>query len=235
MAQNELESHIAEYSEARKAYSDHRKITAKVDGWVVLSIDYAENIKLPHLLDQPATFYFKTLKKIDLFGIMDENIGTQLNFLIDEGFRIKKGPNSVISMLDCYLRTFIKKGSNLIPYCDNCGGQNKNQFLIGYLSYMVKVEKYLNRAEIYFMVVGHTKFGPDANFGTLKKRIRDEDVYCITDLIGEKGIVQISAKNNFDITYKDPLTGEKILNGRIGRIALVNTLNHVLEFEHGML
>jgi len=209
IAQNELENHTIEYSEARKAYSDHRKITAKENGWVVLSLDYAENITLPHLIDQPASFFFKTLKKVDLFGIADENNNSQLNFLIDEGFRIKKGPNSVISMLDYYLRTLIKKGSSLILYCDNCGGQNKNQYLIGYLAYMVKVEKYLNGAELYFMIVGHTKFGPDGNFGTLKRKLRDENVYSITDLIGETGIVQASAKNNFDITYKDPFTGEK--------------------------
>ena len=38
--------------------SDHRKITAKENGWVVLSLDYAENITLPHLLDQPVSFLF---------------------------------------------------------------------------------------------------------------------------------------------------------------------------------
>jgi len=112
-------------------------------------------------------------------------------------------------MLDYYPRTLIKKGSNLILYCDNCGGQNKNQYLIGYLAYMVKVEKYLNGVELYFMIVGHTKFGPDGNFGKLKRKLRDENVYNITDLIGETGIVQTSVKNNFDITYKDPFTGKK--------------------------
>ena len=195
-AQEELQKHVQEYTEARKAYSDHRLLTAKEDGYTVISMDYAENINLPHLITQPASFYFHTLRKIDIFGITNEDTDDQLNFLIDECFRIKKGPNSVISMLDFYIHNFVKQGSDLILYCDNCGGQNKNQFLIGYMSYLVKIKKFLKECKIYFMIVGHTKFSPDRHFGNLKQKLFKENIYSISNLIGGDGIVNTSAKNN---------------------------------------
>ena len=32
--------------------------------------------------------------------------------------------------------------SHLTLYCDNCAGQNKNQTMKGYLSYLVKIKKF---------------------------------------------------------------------------------------------
>jgi len=204
-----LEEHRKLYTEARQTYTEHRKKTAFEDGWIVISLDYAENLFVPHLPVQPGAFYFHTRRKVELFGITNEATNIQANFLIDEPFRVKKGPNSVISMLDYYIRTFISPGSNLIIYCDNCGGQNKNQYLIGYLAYIVKVLKILKRVELYFLVVGHTKFAPDSHFGTIKNLFKRSTCESIIDLVGNEGIICKSAKNNFEIPYKDPITKEK--------------------------
>jgi len=199
-----LEKHTILFTEARKAYSDHRRKTAQENGYYVLSMDYAENILLSNLLDEPGTFYFKTRRKVDIFGINNENTNEQLNFIIDECFKIKKGPDSVISMLDHYIETYIPTGSSLILYADNCCGQNKNQFLIGYLSYLVKIKKKLKHVELYFMIVGHTKFSPDSHFGLIKQRLKISVCESILDVIGENGIIRKSSKNNFCIAYKDP-------------------------------
>ena len=86
-------------------------------------------------------FYFKTRRKIDVFGIDNEASNTQLSFLIDEPFNIQKGPNSVISMLHFYLARYVPNGTSLILYADNCPGQNKNKTIVTYLSYLVKVIK----------------------------------------------------------------------------------------------
>ena len=68
---------------------------------------------------------------------------------MDECFKIQKGgPNSVISMLDYYFKNYVTINSNLIIYADNCPGQNKNQTVIGYLSYLVKISKYLKSIQI---------------------------------------------------------------------------------------
>ena len=46
-----------------KAYSDHQLKTAKEDGYIVLSFDFAENILVPLLSPQPSKFYFASRKK----------------------------------------------------------------------------------------------------------------------------------------------------------------------------
>jgi len=209
--QANLDMHLKEAKDARAAYTDHRRITALEDGKIVISMDYAECLMIPQLQNTPSTFYFKTRRKIDIFGISNEreteNGSIQLNFLIDECFKIKKGPNTVITMLDYYIHNYIQEGKHLILYADNCPAHNKNQFLIGYLTFMVKIKKFLASAELYFLIVGHTKFTPDSHFGTLKKEFKKNNCFSIKDLLGKNGIVESSAVNNKVIPYKDPESG----------------------------
>ena len=56
------------------------------------------------------------------------------------------------------------------------------------------------------MLVGHTKFLPDAHFGTIKKFIKETRKRNILDLIGDNGIIKRSAINNNVITYKHPIS-----------------------------
>ena len=58
----------------------------------VLSFDYAENILLPYLIDEPGIFYFKTRRKVGLFGINDVKSNIQCNFFLDECCMISKEP-----------------------------------------------------------------------------------------------------------------------------------------------
>jgi len=142
-ATNDLEVHLNLAKEARQSYLQNRIHTAKEDGKSVLSWDYAENIMLPILEETPSTFFFKTRRKIELVGIVNEEITSegsiQTNFVIDECFKIKKDANSIVSMLDFYLKGKIVPGTSLILYTDNCPGQNKNYFVLGYLIYLVKI------------------------------------------------------------------------------------------------
>ena len=162
---------------------------------------------LPILEETPSTFFFKTRRKIELFGIVNEEITSegsiQTNFVIDECFKIKKDANSIISMLDFYLKEKIVPGTSLILYTDNCPGQNKNYFVLGYLIYLVKIKKRYKEVELYFMIVGHIKFSPDAHFGMIKKKLQQAKCQSICDLIGENGLIQASSSSNRAICYKE--------------------------------
>ena len=145
-AKEELENHLMLAREARNAYNEHLLKTAMEDHKVVLSFDFAESVLLPFLKDTPSSFYFKTRRKVDIFGITDEQIvdrigNIQTNYIIDEGHRIPKGPESTISMIHHYLTFNVPPDTSLIFYSDNCPGQNKNQYLIGFFVYLVKVLK----------------------------------------------------------------------------------------------
>ena len=63
-----------------------------------------------------------------------------MNYLIDEDNSIgpngthTHGPNSVISMLDHYFDNHGLKEKECHLHCDNCVGQNKNNYVVGYFS-----------------------------------------------------------------------------------------------------
>jgi len=69
-AQNILNNHLLKAQEARSLYNQTRQ-NLPIDT-IMLSFDYAENILLPHLSEQPAIFYFKSRRKIEYFGITNE-------------------------------------------------------------------------------------------------------------------------------------------------------------------
>jgi len=114
----------------------------------------------------------------------------------------------VISMLHYYLTHHVPAGSRIILYSDNCCAQNKNQTMIGYLSYLVKVLKLFEEIEMNFLIAGHTKFSPDQHFGRIKNCIQSSNCYSIQNLMGFEGRIQQSAINNFEILYKDPVSKE---------------------------
>ena len=79
-----------------------------------------------------------------------------------------KGANAVVSMLHFFeVHGLGEKDVHL--HADNCGGQNKNNIMVGYLLWCVLTGLHENII-LSFMVAGHTKFSPDWCFGLLKKR-----------------------------------------------------------------
>ena len=99
-------------------------------------------------------------------------------------------------MLDYYIEKYVKPGMR----------QNKNRYLISYLCHLTKALKRHQEIQVYFMVVGHTKFSPDSHFGSIKKKLKNSQCESILDLTGNDGFIRQSAVNNIDITYKDPIT-----------------------------
>eukprot|EP00173_Palmaria_palmata_P001631 Plantae.Rhodophyta-Palmaria_palmata.ctg19330.p1 GENE.Plantae.Rhodophyta-Palmaria_palmata.ctg19330~~Plantae.Rhodophyta-Palmaria_palmata.ctg19330.p1 ORF type:complete len:101 (-),score=14.55 Plantae.Rhodophyta-Palmaria_palmata.ctg19330:263-565(-) len=60
-----------------------------------------------------------------------------------------------------------RRGARPLPFMrefryqmDNCGATNKSQFCFGVLALLL-LFGYLDAIDVFFMVVGHTKFGPD--------------------------------------------------------------------------
>ena len=66
------------------------------------------------------------------------------------------GANSVVSMLDHYFSTHSLKESVCYCHADNCVGQNKNRFVIGYFAWQALTGKH-TQIHLSFMEVGHTR------------------------------------------------------------------------------
>ena len=68
-------------------------------------------MSIPYHARQPGPVYFRTVRKVHLFGVCNEGLPKQVNYLLDESQTIGKngkmahGPNSVISMLHHYFAT----------------------------------------------------------------------------------------------------------------------------------
>src|SRR5215468_2943467 len=95
-----------------------------------------------------------------LFGIQDEAIREQINYVLDENELLGKGPNGTLSLVFDGIKQLNKGEKHLKVTCDNAGGQKLN-----------------------FMVPGHTKFKCDGSFGLIKRLYRNTTVECVDHVV----------------------------------------------------
>ncbi len=55
---------------------------------------------------------------------------------------------------------------------DNCGAQNKNNYVLWYLLYQTYILKKYQKITLNFLIQGHTKFSCDRHFGTAKMALK---------------------------------------------------------------
>ncbi|XP_051985316.1 uncharacterized protein LOC127645673 [Xyrauchen texanus] len=125
--------------------------------------------------------YFLTPRKCGLFGVSCEGLQKQVNYLIDEGMSSTKGSNEVISYMHHFFGNFGVGETEVDLHCDNCSGQNKNNFMLWYLAWRVG-HKLHDKIEIHFLIAGHTKFSPDCGFGLIKQAYMKTRVNTLADI-----------------------------------------------------
>ena len=117
-----------------------------------------------------------------LFGIQDEAIRKQINYVLDENELLGKGPNGTLSLVFNGIKQLNKGEKHLKITCDNAGGQNKNNTTLWFYLYLV-ICGYYESIELNFMVPGHTKFKCDGSFGLIKRLYRKTTVDCVDHVI----------------------------------------------------
>jgi len=133
-------------------------------------------VSVPHFSQQPSQMYFLTARKVHLFGIQNEAIREQTNYVLDESELLNKGPNGTLSPVFDAIKKFNKGKKHLKLTCDNAVGQNKNNTVLWFCLYLV-IYSYYETVELHFMIPGHTKFSPDRNFGMIKKLYRRSIIF----------------------------------------------------------
>ena len=83
-------------------------------------------VHVPNLDQQVSKIYYLSPCKVHLFGIQDEAIRVQINYVLNENEIIGKGLNGILSMIF----DGIKKLNKGEKHCNNAGGQNKNNTTI---------------------------------------------------------------------------------------------------------
>ena len=87
-----------------------------------------QNVHVPHSDQQVSKIHYLSLRKVHLFGIQDEAVREQINYVLDEGEIIGKGPNTNSTFNG--IKRLNKDGKCLKITCNNAGGQNKNNATI---------------------------------------------------------------------------------------------------------
>ena len=113
---------------------------------------------------------------------------------MDEAFNIGKGANAVISILHHFFHHHGLGETTAHLHADNCSGQNKNRYMMGYLMWRVLtgLDKEIT---ISFLPVGHTKFAPDWCFGLFKQRFRRMKINTLDDIaaaVDTSSVVNVS-------------------------------------------
>lgn len=163
-------------------------------------VDFAETVLLPGMLSQPGQLHFTTGLKFDLNGVCCSKTNHNYIFGLPEGhWPNEKTADSVLSMLhhapgspgdDVLASESNKKHLNIT--CDNCGGQNKNKFVIFYCAWLCSTKKFF-RVSLLFLKCGHTKNKCDGCFGHVKRLLRRTDAITPRDMMR---IIQDSSETN---------------------------------------
>ena len=141
----------------------------------------AQQIHYPSDPLQPGPMYFLTPRKCGIFGICNEALPCQVNYLIDEAVDTGKGANNIVSKLHHFFGVHGSGENKVYLHADNCTGQNKNNTMMQYLAWRIMTGLHKS-ITLSFLVVGHTKFAPDWCFSLLKKRMRVTKVGTLTDI-----------------------------------------------------
>ena len=110
-------------------------------------------------------------------GIYCGNNETVYCFLYDETIGTT-GPNEVISLLDYLLNVLedeLGMHDHIIIWCDNAPGQFKECYLFFYLDHLIRKKQFL-RADLKFLLEGHTYSVCDRRFGTIQRLFQTQEV-----------------------------------------------------------
>ncbi|XP_062578888.1 uncharacterized protein LOC134240830 [Saccostrea cucullata] len=167
------------------------------------TFDFSQALSIPHHARQEGPLYFLTPRKVQLFGVAVEGQYRQMNYLIDENQGIGengagiKGANGVISMLHHCLTNYGSGEKACVIHCDNCAGENKNRYVLGYLMWRTLLGLH-NEIRLSMQVPYHGRCLVDAGFANIKRLYHRTDVDSFSSLVD---VVRKSAKSNAPVTY----------------------------------
>uniref|UniRef100_H3H4Y9 DUF7869 domain-containing protein n=1 Tax=Phytophthora ramorum TaxID=164328 RepID=H3H4Y9_PHYRM len=196
--------------EIRLRGSVQQDLSSASEDHAVLIIDYSQNLTLPSVTSTPSQWYFLSLRSVNMFGIYYANKTIQYNYIYDETVA-GKGTDEVNSLLHHFIHKIVLPGGHrkLTIYADNCGGQNKNNYVLKALLALAHMGD-LKTVELKFFVKGHTKNAVDRGFGHVRKRLSRVDVWtmdrlleAVNDASATSALVHVPNKNNTIREYRE--------------------------------
>jgi hypothetical protein len=200
--ENKLKNHKKHVEEERKFYKEQRKKAIEVEDQLMVSFDFRTPVTIPSFKNYSAGHYFLNRKMVKCFGVVIESDVNREGYLIFYDNVSGQKWQHVICMLDYVIQIKMKERNEeikngakknnykkLIFRSDNCYKENKNQYMVCYMASLLKNFSF-DSVSFHTLVVGHTKFSPDAKFGQLSSALKGKEVVNANQLVSASNQVK---------------------------------------------
>ena len=137
--------------------------------------------KLCQLVKSIESRYVKT----HLCGILVHGVGLYTDIWVDTHH--KHDSNQVVTSIMHILRDVRNRRGNILPpklriQVDNCGRENKNQYMFALYAALVAF-KYFAKVHLSFLIVGHKHEDIDQKFNTISGTLKSRDIDSLKELL----------------------------------------------------
>lgn len=188
-----------------------------------ISIDYGQSIDVPHTEEKLGGTFYIHMRKFLLFCVRSVLENEQVCYTYDER-EAGKGSNEVISFLHQFLVNRKIQTPNIRIHADNCSGQNKNKYVLWYLTWLATTGR-LKHIELKFMIKGHTHSIVDGGIGQMKKELRRSDVFCLEHW---SHVINQSASTNRACV----VNGDNVYDWKNGLCPYFKPFQDISQFQH---
>lgn len=160
------DAHDQLHSNLRKEY-ETRKAACYAEDYTSIIIDSMQHQFLPHFVPVPKGSTKICRLKVHVTGLIDHRNNVRKLWFVPDHWDGHMGANYTISLLHDYIRELLTKQT---PRCeklwiqmDNCGKDNKNQYIFGYLAFLIHLG-WFKEINVSMLMVGHTHADIDQMF-----------------------------------------------------------------------
>jgi hypothetical protein len=170
--QADYDEHLLLKQEARDLKKEHKTLARSNVQFHACCFDLQQVLQCPYGAN--SLFYYR--RKLDLYNLSVYDLATgKAKCFIWDQMQAKRGANEIGSCLHRYLTGLSEEGiREVVMYADNCGGQNKNQFIVAMMLHAVQHTE-IEKLTICYLEAGHTQNENDSvhsSIGLAKKKSR---------------------------------------------------------------
>jgi hypothetical protein len=152
----------------------------------VITFDFKQSITIPKDVNfQASNYFYNSKRNCNVFGVCREFDNDFDIYIYDEVSGSKTADEILTMLTNSLTRICFTKEHNFIWYMDNCSGQNKNRYTVGYALYLVQALKICSSIRLKFLVVGHTHNNVDRAFAYLERSFCKREIHHPMDAINQ--------------------------------------------------
>jgi hypothetical protein len=155
--QADYDEHLLLKQEARDLKKEHKTLARSNVQFHACCFDLQQVLQCPYGAN--SLFYYR--HKLDLYNLSVYDLATgKAKCFIWDQMQAKRGANEIGSCLHRYLTGLSEEGiREVVMYADNCGGQNKNQFIVAMMLHAVITVQHteIEKLTICYLEAGHTQ------------------------------------------------------------------------------